>query len=1045
MPAARLLLAVALAVISAAPAAAALESPRFTRLSVEDGLSQSSVQQIVQDRRGLLWFGTQEGLNRYDGYRFIVHRARDREGFLRDHEITALVQDSRGDLWVGTSRGLYRHHLDTGRFDPCAPPVDGLGILDLVQSGDGRIFFTASDGGLWVLDPAAADRRARSLTGGASAALTRITALAPGPGSSIWAVARGRLLKVDAARAEPDARLAEALPDVGAVSVMATDPRGDVWMARPDGDLLRYRPAGGVDRFPQAPRNILAILPGRSGEVWIGARRGGLSRLDPQTGNLAAYRHDPEDPASLAGDDVAAIYEDANGSLWAGSWNAGVSRFDPHAQAFRTFRRRSRLPESLPADDVISMTETPGGSLWVGSRSGIVAAGDPRSGRFRTAATLPDRGRFTALGSWDERVFVGTSRGLVVLDEASGREETLDAALQAHHLAERPIAAIRTAPGVAWIAAGNELFRAARDATRGPVNVTRLRLPIAGSVSALSNAVPGRLWIGSDRGELVRAEWSAPDAAVVIRPLDIAEPQWRDSFAAHGLVSALHEDRQGRVWVGTRRGLGRVEVNAGRVSWLGQEEGVPSTNIAGIAGDGDGRLWVAHNRGLTRMDPATGATTHFGERDGAQGKGYAEGAWATGPSGLIYFAAEGVTAFDPREVGVSPYKPAVLFTALEILHRPVAPRWMDPDSPLERTLDAETGITLDPDATVFSVAMAPVHYADPASNRLMYRLEGFDPEWIETDAQNRVATYTNLAPGRYVLRARGGTKNGVWSERDATLVIHLLPPWWRTRGAIALWFTLALVAGALAWAGARRRARVNLALLERETLRRESLTDPLTGLHNRRFLVSWIEQEVPKLVREYRVKGSAAAAAGADLLLMLIDIDNFKSINDRHSHAVGDRVLARIAGVLKEHVRGSDLAVRWGGDEFLVVARSVQRAGAADSAERLRAAVEALGKPAKDGDPAGTISIGFAAFPFLPHQPDALSWEQTLDLADHALHLTKRRRRNSYTGLRASAGLTAAAVREFLAAGGAAPLPAAVETLTPDDSALQKSHSPTDL
>ena len=193
----------------------------------------------------------------------------------------------------------------------------------------------------------------------------------------------------------------------------------------------------------------------------------------------------------------------------------------------------------------------------------------------------------------------------------------------------------------------------------------------------------------------------------------------------------------------------------------------------------------------------------------------------------------------------------MVFTALEILHRVVAPRWLDPGSPLERTIDAQTEVTLAPGASVFSVEMAPLHYVDPPSNRLWYRLEGFDPEWIATDAHNRVATYTNLTPGRYVLRARAGTKNGLWSERDATLAIHILPPWWRTRGALTGWFGLALGAAGLVWAAARRRARVKVALLERETLRQESLTDPLTGLHNRRFLITCLQQDVPKILRDY--------------------------------------------------------------------------------------------------------------------------------------------------------------------------------------------------
>ena len=1021
-------------VIGAALVHAAPESPRVAHLSVDDGLSQSSVQQILQDRKGLLWFGTQEGLNRYDGYRFTVHRARNQRGFLGDHDITALIEDAGGDLWVGTSRGLYRHDLETGRFDSTEPPVDKLGILDLVQGGDGRIFFIASDGQLWVLDPAASGGRPRPLNDGPFAALTGITALARGSGSAVWAAAGGRLFRVDVAAADPAGRLREALRDLGPVSVMAADQRGGVWIGRPDADLLRYRPADGrVDRFPQAPRNTLAVLPGRGGEIWIGARAGGLTRLDPATGALAVYRHDPEDPASLSGDNVASIYEDEVGSIWVGVWNGGVNRFDPHAQAFRTFRHRPRAPDSLPADDVVAMAESPDGRVWLASRSGLVATGDPRSGRFRPAAELPGRGRLSALEWWDARVLLGTSRGLVLLDPASGRETPLDGPLQAHMLGSRPIAALRTGTGMTWIGAGKDLLRLSRDPGRA-ARVERFELPIAGSVFTLSTVAPGRLWIGTDAGHVLRAEWSDAAAAVTIRPLDLAGDAVRDALAAHGVIAGLHEDRHGRLWVATRRGLGRIDLGSGTVSWLGEREGLPSTNIAGIAGDADGRLWLGHNRGLTRLDPASGTMTHFGEHDGAQGQGYAEGAWAAGASGLIYFAGDGVTVFNPRAVAVSAARPRIVFTALSILHRPVAPRWLDPTSPLERTIDAQEEVILGPRATALSVEMAPLHFVDPASNRLTYRLEGFDPEWIEGDAHNRIATYTNLAPGRYVLRARGGTRNGEWSEHEATLAIRILPPWWRTRLAIAGWGVLAVAAAGLVWSAARRRAHVRLALLERETLRRESLTDPLTGLHNRRFLVSHLQHEVPKLLRDYRVKGPVAGAGG-DLLFLLIDVDHFKSINDRHAHSVGDRVLSRIATVLREHIRDSDLAVRWGGDEFLVVTRSFQRTCAADAAERLRAAVAALGATlAAEGGPACTLSIGFAAFPFLIHQADALTWEQTLDLADHALRVTKNRRRNSYTGVNAGAGLTAATVLEFLASGGRGRLPDGIEILLPAES-----------
>lgn len=1020
--------------IFAASVAAGPISPRFTHLSVDDGLSQSSVEHILQDSRGFLWFGTQEGLNRYDGYRFTVHRARDQAGFLGDHDITALIEDRSGDLWVGTSRGLYRHDLATGRFDRQAPAAAALAIRDLVEDTGGRIFFTASDGRLWTLKPAEPGSGAPVLDGFGEA--TAITALARGTGASIWAAGDGRLFEVETGR-DQGVRVSEALSDLGSISLIVSDRRGDVWIGRPDTELLRYSPADRrVDRFPQVPRGTLAILPAKDGGVWIGARGGGLARLDAITGAVAIYRHDAEDPTSLSRDDVAAIYEDRAGTLWIGAWNGGVNRLDPYAQAFRTFRHRPRDPDSLPADDVIAMTETTDARLWLASRSGRVAAGDPRSGSFRTAATLRDRGRLTAVGQWGSLVLVGTARGMAALQIDSGREVELGAALRAHRLHERTVSAIRTAPGEesVWIASGTTLFRATGDPQSArPVDVQNFQLPLTGGVSALSVVSDRRLWIGSEAGELVVATWTDAGTDVRFRRLALGEGSGPDHVGAHGVISALHEDSRGRLWVGTRRGLGRIEPNSDKVSWLGQPDGLPSTNIAGIAGDAKGLLWVGTNRGLTRIDPDSGAMTHFGEREGAQGKGYAEGAWAASRSGRLYFAGEGVTAFDPHEVRVSPHRPVVVFTALEILHRAVVPRWLDPDSPLERTVDSQDEVTLDPTATVFSVEMVPLHYGDPPRNRLAYRLEGFDPEWIETDASQRVATYTRLAPGRYVLHARAGTKNGLWSEHEATLAIHILPPWWRTEAALAGWCALALVLAGLVWTAARRRTRVRLALLERETLRRQSLTDPLTGLYNRRFLTTFLQHEVPKLLRDHSTAAPASAGSDGDLLLLLIDVDHFKAINDRFSHAAGDRVLTAIATVLRDHIRDSDLAVRWGGDEFLVVARSFHGSGAQDSVDRLRREVEALGQArTAEGRPPCTVSIGYVPFPFLPREPDALTWEQTLDLADHALRLTKRRRRNSYTGLRAGPGLCASAVVEFLAVA-AMPFPDGIETVIGDE------------
>jgi len=249
--------------------------------------------------------------------------------------------------------------------------------------------------------------------------------------------------------------------------------------------------------------------------------------------------------------------------------------------------------------------------------------------------------------------------------------------------------------------------------------------------------------------------------------------------------------------------------------------------------------------------------------------------------------------------------------------------------------------------------------------------------------------------------------------------------WWRTGPAIAGWLLLAMLAVAALWTEGRRRTRVRLALLERETLRRASITDPLTGLYNRRFMAGWVEHETP---RPARAHDTGRPTDDSGMLFLLVDIDHFKSINDRYSHSTGDRVLAAVAHTLRTQIRDSDLAVRWGGDEFLVVSRSFGTEHASVAAERLRTAVESL--VIGEDLPRCTVSIGWAAFPFLSDDPRALTWEQTLDIADRALHLTKRRQRNSWTGVVARPGARAVPVLAFLAARPDAPPTDAIEVVT---------------
>lgn len=387
-----------------------------------------------------------------------------------------------------------------------------------------------------------------------------------------------------------------------------------------------------------------------------------------------------------------------------------------------------------------------------------------------------------------------------------------------------------------WIASAQTLVR------QTPASVDRNDLPLVGDISASFCPSEDSVWVGSEFGELLMGERDGEAEQFGFRR--VGGPGIERSLRTRGFITSIVEDNSGRFWVGTRNGLARLDPEADAIEWLDREDGLPSQSVVGILVDPDGILWLGTNRGITRLDPDSrgfGARADFGSVEGAQGTGYADRAYAAGASGVFYFAGHGVTIFDPNDVIINPHPPEVVFTGLEILRRRMEPRWRDPDSPLERGVHTTDTITLGPDASVFSVEFAALHYSDPNGNRYRYILEGFDADWIETDARRRVVTYTRLGPGDYVLRVRGGTKTGIWSPEEATLTIHALRPWRRTGPAIAVWCALVILAILALWAETRRRTEYRIALAEREVLRRASLTDPLTGLSNRRFLDGYLQ------------------------------------------------------------------------------------------------------------------------------------------------------------------------------------------------------------
>jgi diguanylate cyclase (GGDEF)-like protein len=431
-----------------------------------------------------------------------------------------------------------------------------------------------------------------------------------------------------------------------------------------------------------------------------------------------------------------------------------------------------------------------------------------------------------------------------------------------------------------------------------------------------------------------------------------------------------------------------------------EAQGLPNNSVYGLRADGTGNIWISTNFGLARLDPRTHNVQRFHRLHGLQAEEFNFGAHYRDRSGKLFFGgAAGFNAFYPEVLEFNERPPRVVLTQFLKLNSPGVVGV--PEERIER-------LDLSHNEDVVTLKFAALDFADPRANRYEYKLDGFDKDWVRAD-ERRAATYTNLPGGSYVFRVRASNSDGVWSTQDLALPIDVAPSPWLSAYAFVGYAALAALMLLAVWYAQQRRiarsARLHAELeqqvsdrtyelaqrnreLEEANRRLEmaSLTDTLTGLANRRYLM----EQFPRLITDRK--------ANAGLAIMIIDLDALKPINDQHGHAAGDEVIVEIAKTLRQAIRPDDVLARWGGDEFVVVAQAQHVEHACMLAERVRERIAKM----KCVLPRGAVvrtscSIGLTCLPFVPGNPDAVSWEQAIKIADLALYRAKRGR-NAWRG-----------------------------------------------
>lgn len=994
----------------------------FVRVPDGGVISGGIVTALVQGKDGLIWIGTQNGLIRYDGYTFDLQRADpDDVNSLAGDYVRSLAFAADGRLWIGTlGNGVSVFNPAENTFTNHANVVD-----DPTSLSNNRVDALASDpdGGMWVGTNGGLDYWSPKLNhfvhfrhGDIAGTPNddRIRSLLVDKRGDVWVGSWSGLNRRQAgsdhfedvadwnesASSLRGRNVLRLYMDQGGTVWFGTPEQGGGWV-QPDTRQVEWLPIADTDTDGLAHPWVTGIAENGSKELWVGTYGGGINIVDLDTRRIIGHlRSDPSVATSVGSDEIGPLMVDQSGLLWVGNWSAGLQYFNTRNQAFRMIHPSSIYKDSISFADVSSVMVADDGVVWVGTAGdgidlldldvGVVAAIRPEKGR---PGALSGGGVTAMAQSVDGTIWVGTRQaGLFRRNPGS---DVFEHFTSENGLLDNYIHRLKVSPdGALWVGTSGGLnrFDPSGDEFSTVEAESNPGTPFVEQIDDLIFDASDNLWVGGETGLFVLVNGAESLRRIAHDPDDASSLSDND-------VNALLITREGELWVSTARGLDRM------LSWDGTRAefdsisarlGHPGKAIGtNMMEDGQGRIWADVN---AMIDPADWSLHDFGPAGGVDlGTSWIR-AYAQMPDGrMIYGGSKGLVIVDADKLQLWDYDPPLVISEISVEG--------------ERQVPAGQ-IVLPPETRNFSVGFAALDYSDPDSNLYQFRLDPFDRDWIDAPSSRRIATYTHIDPGQYVLRIRGSNRLGRWSSHPLSIGIQQSPAWYQSA---AFRITMAAAVLLVLYLVYRLRVRQLVAArrvldsmvkertedLQRAMVKLEeaSLTDPLTGLRNRRYLSSHIDPDLQIALRAHR---EASAPDAGDLVFFLFDIDHFKSVNDRYGHSAGDAILQQFAALLKDAFRASDAIVRWGGEEFLVVSRFVNRNGAAEMAERLRHGIESKAFEIGDGRVLNkSVSIGFAAFPFIPGNPSLVGWEQVVDIADVALLAAKRTERNAWIGISA--------------------------------------------
>lgn len=782
----------------------------FNKIPSDLGLSQNVINCSLQDRIGFLWFGTKDGLNRFDGYGFKVYRHDPNDpGSLPDSNVTALFEDRQGRFWVGTENGLNLFDTAHESFSRIPEP-GGQNLLS-----HGRINSVSEDreGAIWiatvrgVIKLVSAGPNDTSLTGAQFTHLkheannagslpeTNISQVLPYNDELILVrTSNANLYTLDRNNnyAAKPFRI-EGQESDKLILNLCLGRNGTIWLAASKG--IYESNSTGISRFHSYRSSLLtqtvvnSIVEDHNGYVWLCGYLG-LIRFDPRTegfdffpsGKTTQASGSESSDSSALEYGVNTILEDRRGALWFGSNGKGLFRYDRQIERFAHANVQSSKLSLWPGSSIRSLIELEDGTVLLSTTAIEFLRLDRRTGKVTPANVAPSDNFLTYSMLVDHtgalwRGGLGPLRRVEMKNgiAARVREYQLEPDAKTYPNGEIVNKIFEDHSGDIWVLTPYKLFHfdRAKDSFTGYLYNTTTDLPFD-NYADICEDTTGSLWIGTIHGLLRFDRQNGTFKRYQHDPQNSAS-------LSHNVVRTVVRDpsEPNVLWLGTAGGgLNRFDTQTETFSVLSEKDGLPNNVVYGILVDDEGNLWMSTNQGICRFNPRTRTFKTFDKKDGLQDNEFNSCAYFKSRSGELFFGGiNGFNSFYPADVKDNSNPPAVVLTDFQILNKPVS--FKTPDSPLAQSITGTKEITLNYDQRFFSFEFAALDFTEPSKNQYAYKLEGFDNAMIHVGTR-RTAFYTNVPPGKYLFRVIASNNDGVWNIEGTVMQITVLPPFWRT-------------------------------------------------------------------------------------------------------------------------------------------------------------------------------------------------------------------------------------------------------------------------